>query len=1099
MVNNKYDGKGYERKYYNEITELVNTSELITSSDSNSNIFLRAKLVAILKKCLNMSMDERYQSCTELANDLNEALSMLYPAEINESLPKEMKLALIEKELDKKKGAGAYLTLMYHLYKNPLFECEASDSDQLNALIVGFGNYGQHFLDCCLQIGQLLGKKLNVTVVSDNKERDTDIYFSSRPAIRDFFSVDGSYCKDAYGQISFLEKELDKKDSEKNEIISKELAAKYKNDVYTFIALGDDNLNKDFAKAITKALAKVPNKKSGGSVYFAYEGEHIQGKVCGSPVYMADDVRKKQLFKDIERMAFNAHLIWESGLNIDLSKSFSKFKEPYNYKASISNVISIKYKLHSFGISMDDLTAAAVQCYQRITNASDDIKRELVALEHRRWVCEKICAGWTCKTNLNDCLTGETNDKKAKKHICLVQSTSQEPLQSSYWTKNKWDTATEEELEKLDDLDRMSVMLHQIYKREADRLRRESTLLDTYMLQLKKIVKKSHEASVAFTRWYSCLSLLWNGNDKPIKEYEKLKAGLIQASAPLNWGDFNTVKALVKIIDGRFSSILKSMRCIDYKNYDTELVNYIPFILTHKCNLHLAIPFSIGGNTEIFKNVAAPTVVNPKEITYLLYVNRLREVDTFKSAINYIINYMDEKSVTAKLNFIVAYLSDNEIRSALEMLEKELSADKYKERIRKIVKINVDDEADGAKSIGNMLISKFNVDGVEQNQAQLSVELAKEGFYEELPNYKFDINTRKFYDTQGCASLNFVKVGQHLNVSDMVSFNGLELCFEMPSSFYNDYETLWQDAYGKNKSAWKELCSVLSEHHRRSDIIAKFHINRETDENNYKKYRFLVPSEAYEGVSKIISAMVELGAFGKESEVYYYTNDSCEVKVYALAKAKAGIKALMKDAYVLSQPDCIGFSVADDSICVTFDYPKVENAALKTDGCADIKKLLSILEKDFAFITDYKEPSGECQVVSFSYATNRIKRLLTNEEDIFLVYAYHKCLKSSLFDDVKMSNLSLNGDFDMIVTKGFAGLVIKNISDEQDVHNSCVRLSAAARDIGINCKPVLIVDDLERAEMAKKSTDDVIVISNQCEIDEIDKTLVGLFNTAFKK
>lgn len=50
-------------------------------------------------------------------------------------------------------------------------------------------------------------------------------------------------------------------------------------------------------------------------------------------------------------MAFNAHLVW-CGLNVDFEKERAKFKNPYNYNSSVSNAISVQYKLHSIGIDM---------------------------------------------------------------------------------------------------------------------------------------------------------------------------------------------------------------------------------------------------------------------------------------------------------------------------------------------------------------------------------------------------------------------------------------------------------------------------------------------------------------------------------------------------------------------------------------------------------------------------------------------------------------------------------------------------------------------------------------------------------------------------
>ena len=52
---------------------------------------------------------------------MKEALNYLYPSEIKSKLKPNQELVVMEKELDKKRGPGINLSLLYHLYKKPLF------------------------------------------------------------------------------------------------------------------------------------------------------------------------------------------------------------------------------------------------------------------------------------------------------------------------------------------------------------------------------------------------------------------------------------------------------------------------------------------------------------------------------------------------------------------------------------------------------------------------------------------------------------------------------------------------------------------------------------------------------------------------------------------------------------------------------------------------------------------------------------------------------------------------------------------------------------------------------------------------------------------
>lgn len=161
------------------------------------------------------------------------------------------------------------------------------------------------------------------------------------------------------------------------------------------------------------------------------------------------------------------------------------------------------------------------------------------------------------------------------------------------------------------------------------------------------------------------------------------------------------------------------------------------------------------------------------------------------------------------------------------------------------------------------------------------------------------------------------------------------------------------------------------------------------------------------------------------------------------------------------------------------------------------------------WFTGYTESGEDNQLISFTYSTKRIKKLLTNAGNILEIYVYHKCLKSDLFDDVATSyEISWDGtpvksEFDIIITKGFAGLMIEAKATEDIDQDYYFKLSCLVKEFGTNCKPVLIADTVEKwfndnssNEMQRLRGDmlDVITISNPQEIDAIDVTLARLLN-----
>lgn len=1108
MVCDEIQKPGYFKEFYTKIPQLLDKSKLISASETNANIFLKCELTNILKKCLAESPSRRYQSCIDLAADLERALAYLYPSEINARLPVNKQMVLLEKELDKKRGPGTHLTLLYHLYRHPLFEKVAHNSASIDVLIVGFGNYGQKFLDGCLQAGQVYGKKLNVDIISNNRisgTADKDIYLAGRPELPKFFTVDGQTATDAYGNIRFIAKDFASGTGavKKNQELAAQIIAEGNKPHYIFIALGDDRLNRNVAQAFTDATKDL----FPCSVNFAVEGEQIAGKVCGNPVFMSRDFTADPEYQDIERMAFNVHLAWADGMNIDMVEAWQKFKDPYNYRSSVSNAISVKYKLYSMGLSMGDFAETAEQYAKMITEVPQQ-RIGMVALEHQRWVCEKICEGYTQISNLESCVGGPTHDKKAKKHVCLVRSRSDAPLYTSFWNHAKWDVASSAELAELDELDQLSIKLHQTYLAHAEEMKKSVQLFDDTMKRLKMIANKNVSSGIAFSEWFSALSLIWSGISTSVREYKPLRDNLINALGNLASDDKNTATALVDIIDKRFALILKSMEYTDWKDNDTRLVDAIPFILTHKRNVHLAIPLSTGNNTQIFGNVAAPTVVNPAQITYIHHFTDTDSIAEFRKAAKYIFNYLPEKNIPAKLNFLLCYQKDTGLAEEVERLKTDLDA---KPCTQKVIPVESEDAFAVSQDIALALRKKLHVDAVEQNASPLSYLLMGAGVYRSFPRYCFDINRKCFYGVEGCDWIKYIPAGQYLKVSDIFASKNSKGVIDSPLTFYHDFEKLWRRAYRGQESFWKRLCRLLEKHHERDTIISiQFDLLK--DKGVIQRHRYLVPTGAFTGVKKLIDCLVEANVLERESAIYYYTPDSCEVNIYASEILNDKIKLLFADPTLFAFPEKILCKKTPYSISIVYDRLTVRNFDLKDAGKhADrILQLLQLLEKEFSFISGLTEPSPEDQLISFNYATEKIKKLLTVEGNILEVYIYLKCLKSGLFDDVTTSyeiaweGSPITSEFDVIITKGFSSLLIEAKATEEIKQDYYFKLSSLAHQFGTNAKAVLVADTIERyffANAEKNSMQrqrgdmlDVFTVFDSRDIDNIDLVLAKLLN-----
>ena len=1092
----------YTRKCYARIPELIAASPLIAASETNSNMYLQWELCNILKRCLVASTLHRYESCSELKADLETAISYLLPAEFNAHMPRDKRLVLLDRELDKPKHAHSTLVFKYHLYREPLYRFVGREDEAVNVLIVGFGNYGQRFLDCCLQVAQMYGKTLRFRVVSGNRhdtKKDKDFYLAERGALADFFRIDGSACPDPYGEIRFETAHFSSEDTAHNAALARELTQGGDRPHYVFVALGEDGLNRHVADAFVHAMPQG----APWSVSYTQEGEprRTQGTAC--PVYMREDVKRADGYAELERMAFNAFTVWRQRQSLELSSALKEFRKPYHYNACFANVVGIRYKLHSLGISIDStresVENAAAQL-DRLLDENQSLCHELAAVEHRRWVCDKLADKWMCKTDISGCARGEINDTRERRHVCLVRSTSAHPLDDTdVWPHEAWDTADDAMLATLDPLDALSVRLHQVFLRQANTVRRSTALYDHTVSQIRERIAASPRAMQAFSEWFSCLSLIWNQNSNQARLYEPLRVAFADSLGDLEEGDAKTVKLLIKIVDDRFTPILRSMQYNDYKRNDLDFIRNIPYILTYRRDVHLVVPFTVGSNSEMFANVAAATVVSPAHLTYLCHVESRDALPPIRQALEYAARYLKEKGLATKLHLYLTHTKGNDPETAVARLQSEMTLCRVTTRA-------VASQQDIPDAVRALMSSHRSVTAVEQNGTALSYLLLGCGFYREVPHYRFDPATMRFRETVGCDPLGYVHTPLYLRVSDMFAIKNSKGTSTGAPLFDHDVDRLWQEVYRKRPRVWKALCDVLSRHAHERDTLAWFSLGAATGET--VRLRFLLPFEAFEGASKIMQALSDQGLLRDGSELHFRSTDCCEVVLFADAAYKKPLTLIFSNPSALSLADHVDSYVSGNQLTVYQDNlqvlrlnPERYPDAMRGVSREELVSLLHTLANDYGYVANvwsYSESE-----LCFTYATHKIKDLLTTAGRLFEVYVYRRCIASHRFDDV-VSGYEVNWDgtdvkseLDIVLTSGFRSLIVEAKARERLDQDFYFKLSCLAKQFGINCTAVMLADmsddaadrEINRISRTRGEMLGVVTVSDPEDVDRIDETL----------
>ena len=1113
----------FYNEYYDRLREMVDESKLIQASEANSHPRLRNALLTLLQKCL-CERTYRYPNCEALLADIETALYYALPSEFAKKARSGERwvLADVEKSLDVNIEKNSVLAMQHHLYAHPLYQCVQASEETINVLIIGFGYYSQKFLDVCLQSGQIRNKRLCVTVVYDDLF-DKELYLSERPELTNFFNVDGSITdgREIYGEIIFEISRLDRDNPDavctslKN-IMGEQNGGRPPH--YIFASLGDDKVNLAAANAC-KTASETLKKDCVVSYICENQQDADPSALLPVPLYINADIRSYPFYAEIERMAFNTHLIWEKNLNVDYRLVRAEYKKPYNHDSCVSSVLALKYKLYSLGIDLEAvgyMEAARLFRLETGSRNKRNIKNELVWIEHRRWVTEKICQGWSGIENLEDCAGGITKDKKAKKHVCIVRSRPDQKLAEEFRSGTnyeKWDKAPAEELNQLDDLDRMSVELHRMFARKAKAARKQNLLSGSSIAGIRALIEGNKKATVAFQEWYSCLKDIWNGDIGKVRLYKGLKNSFLNASEKLPSDRKKSLREQVKAFEAVFYPVLASMEYRDWKQDDVAFIDNIPFVLTYTENAYLAVPFATGNNSAVFENVAAATVLSPARILYLYAVERKQDVPDLLEAIPYVIEYMQKKHFKAVVEFVIV------VPEALRYMIKDGVKKEIIRtgggRIRQVKLIVPEDMEKTAGELSSYLARR--ADGkpffaVEKNSSGLSKFLQGAGFYKSFANFMFDSANMKFHTMSGCDMLGYIKKTPYITVTDMVAFRLSSSESSNQPEFFEEYKDLWKK-YNENSSQWKSLCNWLGKYAQEQDVLVSFKKMSSRDKKrNPDTFHYIVPFVCHKSVIKIIKILKEQKILEKESRVNGYTTDSCEVIIVDCCSYGSLYDKLFSNVYALMLPDAISvqFNTASHDVNVVFDNLRVDGIQIPADRISSYRGLMEFFkEKGFVINLDIT-PGGR---TSFTYATRQIKSLMCTAGKMLEVYTYHKVKELGMFDDVVSSfeidweGTDVKSEFDCILTKGFRALFVECKARPDIEQGFYYKLAELAKQFGINTTAVLIADTKEKSfydhapvndmQRRRGKMMDVVTIWKQDEINNIGHTLLKIVNGTY--
>ncbi|MCR5835617.1 MAG: DUF1887 family protein [Lachnospiraceae bacterium] len=965
------------------------------------------------------------------------------------------------------------------LYCFPLYNY--INKDEVNILVIGYSDISEKFIDFAFEVAQVSGYKLHITVVSDDVDTKAK-YLNGRPSFTKFFNVDEQLVDDSYGTLLFNTVSFGNVEDDMFEILLNNENKKY---AYLFVGSESD----DFNLAIAKVCDDCRNLlESNFVINCVAETDSKDDSV--NFIRRNDSIEKHEDYKTLKSMAFNCHLVWNYSNMLDMRKLQRQFLSNYNYISCFSYVISLKYKLASIGMEFLDATAPE-RFYNLINSKNPSDKKiieNMIANEHKRWNVNMICRGYRNVTSMEKFVNG-IETKANGYHPCLVRGTGVLGLSNDEWKNNnceKWDKAKSKEINSLDELDKVSVLLHREYKTFANKNRSKNLISQSDIDSILKLLENNIKAKKVFDKYYICLQEISAGNSAKTSLYEHYYSALIKEVNNLPMDQAKIIRKRINTLVTAFNVILESEKYIDYKQYDADLISKIPFILTYKSNLHIGIPIDLinikpSVNSLAFRTVESALLINPSRITYICEFEK-GDLNNLKRILEYAIKSMISHHLRSVINICLL--------TSCSLTEKEINTiTDVSDRINSVEIIKDEDNFVNYSRRRHLQIFEFN-----RTRSSSIIERYE---YCSKSNYKYNRNKNKFITTN-CNEVRYIAFKQFLKISDLFEFKNSIDDYSFPD-MQKDYMYFWSKYKSKSEaeniksspeSIWKALCELLSE----QDKNNKFEIKDIKKENIRKEY--LVERVCLEAINKLCKQVKK--ANGEIScKIELHSNNSFNVSINAPSGFHKVIESLLYDTYKLYDSNSININVYNEKAFLYYNSLNTGVICSETIKKA-LDKFKNVNFEDIKRLLDEIQGKGYirklvCNVekgISFSYCTHQVKEVMIQSGRILELYVYYKLLETGLFDDIANSveihwgNEEAENEIDIIATQGYKVLIIEckaQISLIQDYYNKLSRLDS---DYGLNSIPVIVADTLEINKYAEDNQK-MIEIGNRVGIHTV--------------
>lgn len=951
--------------------------------------------------------------------------------------------------------------------QHPLVKYRTSIGDgryELRVLLIGSGSRMDTIFQEILVNGQLLDTDLRITCLTTNATRSEKALLSKAPELksyatifRDNIEVNVPETGASYANIQY--RTLGKNSDVIEQIISEEGAPRFN---YIVISTGKDPVNQTYAKTLAAVadseciISYVQNKKPEETLENAY--------AFG---YQKDTEYLTQL----EAIAYNLHYSYCKSANDRATNEQirSAFEEEYNYLSNLEAAMHVQEKLQCCGIDTSDNRLAAEQ-FAKLIEDNPFIVNRLAALEHRRWMIEKIMKGFTQVSSLDMIYSGSgvtTHDGVNKWHVCLVPCD-----ETSQLTLSDWKSPSKAHPE-LDPLDQLSLKLH-VKCGQISNNNRE--LVDDSLSVIRNSVErifKSKEYLISSMRSLElAISQMWQNKRSAIPIYEGNLKTLLDATTIANSSSAFHLQQSLTALNDALAPLKEYISFKDYKDQDRLLIRQIPFALTHK------------------KQPVLMKLLAEKE-TDSLYTTCQLEPDctAFVGILSTHNDYLQLKESVTNISTFLAQSYPTIAQEYHVILSQKMAEDHAEKLVlindgvihqHVVEEINFASVSDALKNIAELV----NADYIDITNGNPLLMMCTNTV--DVPMIAHQSGS--MVNILDAPEIRYPSPKKVITVKEMFDLSGSVLMEESDSSVLSDLSRHYKKLYNisKNASNWDAFCKYIAGHYKnQKKTVVELPVLKDTDRSANKT--ITLNTDIASSLMPIFNKLSKRGYISGVTETSNLTNQrSISFKIAGDVAGDTVISKIHQcvNAYTPTMSYKVSFKGQQPVITGSDLFIKELN--LPRDRKAEYRQILDGLASSNLLIDYVIDNSKQNDPkFSFQFASKDILSVIQSSGKVLEYYIYYSALLDAHFDDVEMgwhfqhsaAEDSADNELDIICTKGISSLFIsaknvaaKKVSDDANYLKYVIyEISLLADRFGINAKPALAMPDVDQFQFNDKT------------------------------